>query len=379
MYLQQSSTFDACDPEHPLLDSKSIPFIPSKNLPPLVHTPKVCSRTHSLLSHLQLPGLLRAGRLRADIRILTGTPEDKIEEQLETVSQNGRLAAFIAHTKQSIETNPHVLLAYAWVLYMALFSGGRYLRALLQGASGLGSDFWNRDPSPVRPYSATKGRNERHPRSDLGDSTSRRASRSRTRSDSMTSKIIPGMQFFNFSGYEDGEDIKLEFKKRVTEAEVLLTNGEKEDIIAEAQVIFKFMVEIVGELDKVMGTSEDDIETASLQQKSRPLMEARDSVAVAQERLFKKSRTPSDELEKRRKTSYLDVLVTGPVTRLVHFGDAWRNFKKPLSSKDSDHSRVSFKTVVENESMILARIKVLTTIVPTLMVIVMFLVWCLFS
>jgi len=195
----------------------------------------------------------------------------------------------------------------------------------------------------------------------------------------MTSKIIPGMQFFNFSGYEDGEDIKLEFKKRVTEAEVLLTNGEKEDIIAEAQVIFKFMVEIVGELDKVMGTSEDDIETASLQQKSRPLMEARDSVAVAQERLFKKSRTPSDELEKRRKTSYLDVLVTGPVTRLVHFGDAWRNFKKPLSSKDSDHSRVSFKTVVENESMILARIKVLTTIVPTLMVIVMFLVWCLFS
>ena len=61
----------------------------------------------------------------------------------------------------------------------------------------------------------------------------------------------PGLQFFNFAGDEDGEGIKLEFKKRFKEVEALLTSGEKEDIITEAEYIFKFMVEIVNELDVI--------------------------------------------------------------------------------------------------------------------------------
>jgi hypothetical protein len=137
--------------------------------------------------------------------------------------------------------------------------------------------------------------------------------------------MVPGLQFFNFLGDEDGEDIKLEFKKRITEAEILLTPGEKEDIIDEAEDIFKFMVEMVGELDGVMGTHEDDIETARLVQKFPNLMTSRDSVAVAQERLLKKTRKMSASLEekieerKERKPSYLEVFVSGPVTKLVHF------------------------------------------------------------
>jgi heme oxygenase len=321
---------DACDPSLPLLDSRSPINLPHTDIPVLVHAPKVCSRTHSLLAHLRLPGLLRAGRLRADIRVLTGTPEHKIDEQLEAVSQNGRLAEFIAYTKQSVEKNPHVLLAYAWVLYMALFSGGRYLRASLQGAGGSG-DFWNRDPSPVRPYSITTSHSpspslRRRSKSEIppfGERTS--GSRSNYRSENQASKMVPGLQFFNFLGDEDGEDIKREFKKRITEAEALLTNGEKEDIIDEAEEIFKFMVEMVSELDAVMGTNEEDIETVRLAQKHPNLMTSRDSFAVAQERLMRKTRTMGDSLgekiEGRRKSSFFEVFVTGPAGKFVRFAD----------------------------------------------------------
>jgi len=205
--------FDACDPEQPLLDSRSVPLLPllsHHNSPhlPLIHNPQVCSRTHSLLSHLRLPGLLRAGRLRADIRALTGTPEHKIGEQLNAVSKSGRLAEFIAHTKKAVEANPHVLLAYAWVLYMALFSGGRYLRAFLKEAGGTGVDFWTRDPSPVRPYSITRDASPR--RGSISGTTGlaavrpsvRPRSRTRSRSESVASKMVPGMSFFNFGGEE---------------------------------------------------------------------------------------------------------------------------------------------------------------------------------
>lgn len=378
---------DACDPSLPLVDSKRPLILPHTNIPILVHAPKVCSRTHSLLAHLRLPGLLRAGRLRADIRVLTGTPEHKIDEQLEAVSQNGRLADFVTHTKHSVETNPHVLLAYAWVLYMALFSGGRYLRASLQGAGGSGGDFWNRDPSPVRPYSVTQGNGRhRNSRSEIYEPRGRPSSQSRSKNLSETgaSRMVPGLQFFNFVGDEDGEDIKREFKKRITEAEILLTSGEKEDIINEAEMIFKFMVEMVGELDRVMGTTEDDIETARLAQKHPNLMTSREPVSVAQERLMRKTRTMSENLEikleenKHRKPSYLEVLVTGPVTKLMHFADEMptlRIIRKTLCDF-SYEGRCDSPPGVKAERRQDGAIGVaLSTLVPVLAILAVILAW----
>lgn len=305
---------DSCDPEDLLLDSKDVLVLQNTEVPPLKHTPKVCSRTHSLLSYLRLPGLLRAGRLRSDIRILTRTPDHKIDEQLEIVSQHGKLAAFIVHTQRSVDANPHVLLAYAWVLYMALFSGGRYLRALLQDAGGSGIDFWHRDPSPIRPYTVTGDRSDRRRSVSEDDGLAKAQAqspsrpRSRSRSDSfVTGMPLPGMQFFNFMGDEDGEDIKLEFKKRIGEAEILLTQGEKEDVITEAQAIFEFMVEMVGELDQVMASKDISAQTAKI---STPQIRSRDSLAVALERLSKKIRSPSDRLEKARGNLNWEGLVT---------------------------------------------------------------------
>jgi heme oxygenase len=348
--LKTSRVYDACEPGHPILDSKSIPIVPlNRHSPPLVHSPEACTRTRELLTHLKLPGLLRAGRLRADIRILTGTPEHRIDEQLEEVSQNGRLAAFIAHTKQAVETNPHVLIAYAWVLYMALFSGGRHLRAALEAAGGSGSGFWTRAASPVRPYTITRGqKSRRETRSEFSthpmiEKSLPSGSRSGSRSDSFHSKPVPGMQFF--IGDEDGEDIKLEFKKRVTEAENLLSEREKEDIITEAQHIFKFMLELVGELDKVMGTTEDDIETARMHSQSNIFMAKRDSVALTQERLCKKVRTDSDKLPNESFPTYYDRYVGGPVSQA--FESVMRPLEKVLSREKS--ASVSFKPALKEE------------------------------
>ncbi|KAN0098505.1 heme oxygenase-like protein [Hyaloscypha variabilis] len=196
------------------------------------------SRERSLLSHLYLPGLLRAQRLRTDIKDLTGFPESEIEGQLDISSGNGKLAEFVAHTKKTVGSSPHVLLAYAWVFYMALFSGGRYLRAALAEAGGEGTRFWALEPS-VTPVL------EEH----IAD---RSSARSKCQPGKRFVALIPGLQFFNFAGDFDGEDIKLEFKRRIAEVENLLTSGEKEHIIAEAENIFKYMVEIVLELDKVI-------------------------------------------------------------------------------------------------------------------------------
>ena len=320
--------------------------------------------------------------MRADIRVLTGTPEHKIDEQLVAVSQNGRLAEFIAHTKLAVETNPHVLLAYAWVLYMALFSGGRYLRASLQNAGGSADNFWNRDSSPVRPYSVTQRRNSLSETCCPDDETSRGSSssrsRSKNRSESSVSKTAAGLQFFNFHGDFDGEDLKLEFKKRITEAEVLLTAGEKEDIIDEAEEIFKFMVEMVAELDEVMGTNEDDVETARLVSK-QGLVGTRDSVAIAQERLLKKTRTMSGVLEvkiEERRKSYLEILMSGPVTKLVHFADdipTLSRLKKNLSGLSNGGVTLDVKTgKVERGQMHLVRV---STLVPVLALLVVFLAW----
>ncbi|KAI9649000.1 hypothetical protein NHQ30_001566 [Ciborinia camelliae] len=320
---------------------------------------RVCSRTQSLLSHLLLPGLLRSGRLQADIRTLTGIPDHKIKEQLKAVSDNGRLAEFIAHTKQSVQTNPHVLLAYAWVLYMALFSGGRYLRASLQAAGGF-EDFWDRDPSPVRPYETTRASKSTlsssngHPEQEV-----RPSARSPTRSECSQMMKKQGLQFFDFIGDEDGEDIKREFKRRIAEAEVLLTDGEKADIIKEAQAIFSFMVLMVSELDSICGSgsTEEDMETAKssqpvrLQREHKPLNMARGSIALTQERLSKmRDDKGSDEEVERieRKPSLYASFFEAPMAKLVRFRDGLPGGTKiPAVRK---YSTISPLTVVETPS-----------------------------
>ena len=367
-----------------MLDSKSIPIVPNTHTPTLIHAPEVCSRIHSLLSHLWLPGLLRSGRLRADIRILTGTPEHGIDEALQLVAENGQLAALIEHTKKAVDANPHVILAYSWVLYMALFSGGRYLRALLQGAGGVGHEFWEREPSRVRPYAVTEDSSQRRASksSDFREQTNAATrARARSRSEGSIPKMIPGLQFFNFPGDEDGEDIKIEFKKRIAEAEILLTHGEKEDIIAEAKVIFEFMVEMIGELDKFMGTDEDDLEAA---QKIAEPQTSRDSIFLSHKRLSKKVSTAYEVLEKDD-SGLLGFLVGVPTTEVVGVAPANAEKSQDRQCGGDVHTRrkinrVSFDPALgqEPKESIGVRSMARTTALAAAACIVVILLWYLY-
>jgi hypothetical protein len=257
--------------------------------------------------------------------------------------RNGSLAEFIYHTRNSVKSNPHVLLAYAWVLYMALFSGGRHLRAALAEAGGARADFWDRDPSPVRPYSVTEDMSHRRRRITCefnGPNTAPYSGRSRSRSESWTYKMIPGLQFFNFAGHADGEDMKVEFKKRFKEVEVFLTSGEKEDIVTEAEHIFKFMIEIVHELDTIMSARNEDIETIRDLQVN-PSTTSRQTATVPRERTSKGTDPISDDRGKQRKPTFLELLVDGPVAKLVHFRDAFstrNDALKSLGKRSSDES-----------------------------------------
>jgi heme oxygenase len=302
---------------------------------------------------------------------LTGKSDQKIDEELKAIAQNGKLAKFIAHTKQSVENNPHVLVAYAWVLYMALFSGGRYLRAALKAAGGLGKDFWDREPSPVRPYIITRDVQE------LKDSEAEFAKptgvwspqiagrgRGKSRSDSDIPKITPGLLFFEFIGDDDGEDIKIEFKRRITEAELLLTKGEKDDIVAEAQDIFSFMLDLVGELDDLMKMNEEDLEMSKLFLQSPNLMTSRDSVTIAQERLSRKTSNAPEEEVRTRKSSYLDAIFEGPVAKFIAFNESSPrvSFERDAKLKDTGYFN---RLWIQSHTVVL----------PILATLALFLVW----
>lgn len=294
---------------------------------------RVCPRTQALLSHLHLQALLRTNRLRADIRQLSGIPDHKLTATFANLAAKRKLSAqcilaeFTAHTARSIEKNPHVLVAYAWVFYMALFSGGRYLRQSLLEA---GPEFWAATArlkfagddddqhkssilkSPTAPVSSS-----RRPRPRLAGA--------KTDSHVRTVDANPGLQFFHFAGPADGEDIKLDFKKRVTEAEALLTDGEKQDIIDEAQEIFRYMLELVGELDRMCGNDDyDDTETAQPVTR-RALGRGRDSVFVAHDRMEKKHRPLVRTQTKMPQGNMAEALLNEPVTKSVRFSETLSN------------------------------------------------------
>lgn len=298
--------------------------------------------------------------------MLTSTPDHKIEAQLQDTAQTGALAEFLAHTKAAVEANPHVLLAYAWVLYMALFSGGRYLRAALNEAGGLGSSFWEQtpsspqasstnppSPSPIPPrISSRPPARSRQFHSEPGPHTDAEPIIPTT-----PLKLTPGLSFFSFIGTQDGTDIKNEFKSRIAEAEILLTAGEKEDIIAEAQHIFTYMIALVNQLDAVVGSSESDLDLSS-RGVGRPLSSSRDSVSVAKERLDKDQKFVPEagegvarELLQVSQNSFLQAVRT-PLVKIVEFKGRLASFDSVVRrfSRTPTGQQVSFGPDAKNGS-----------------------------
>ncbi|KAI1822892.1 heme oxygenase-like protein [Xylaria intraflava] len=205
-------------------------------------------RIRPLLASLHCEGLMRSEALQNDLKCLTGWSDRTLAEQLNDASETPVLSNFLDHIQTTVEESPHVLLAYAWVLYMALFSGGRFVRASLEEICPA---FWV-------PFSG------QHPRPATLASTS--------------SIVTQPLSFFRFDTPEDGEDLKQGFKERLVEFEDVLTGAEYDEIIREARCIFDYMIQLVDELDGICGTDMEHAEARLLSLRSR------DSVVVEKER-----------------------------------------------------------------------------------------------
>ncbi|KAK7430301.1 hypothetical protein QQZ08_003049 [Neonectria magnoliae] len=280
---------DGCDPELPLLDSSRLALEDRRPGTEGDHKAPTCTRIHSLLQHLHLPGLMRSDRLKEDIASLTGWPDHVVEEQLRSVGQTGRLGDFTQHIKRAIENRPHVLLAYSYILYMALFAGGRFIRASLES---VGEDFWQQLPSPVMPaeLSCQKSTKPVERASGLADEELPEDVHH-----SHADHKMP-LRFFHFKSAEDGEDLKREFKGRLLDSENILTDSEKHDIVQEAVCIFESMTLMITQLDVVCASPDQnssDISTwvEALAGVVNPISARfRDSIAVAKERRPRSSR-----------------------------------------------------------------------------------------
>ncbi|KAJ4250728.1 hypothetical protein NW757_006929 [Fusarium falciforme] len=259
-----------------------------------VHRLSGCNRVQSLLQHVFLPGLMRSDRLKADIAHITGWSDSLVEDQLRFVEQSGRLGDFIQHIKRSVQHRPHVLLAYSYILFMALFAGGRFIRATLESA---GDDFWNHLPSPIKPTSLPCQKSTRPTKRASGLSDEQLPDHDHY---CHATHTMP-LRFFHFQTPEDGEDLKREFKQRLLDAEKMLTTREKQDIVQESVCIFENMTLLIHQLDSVCGDPErkDSSSTTSslfeLVDQFHPFRSRiRDSVSITKERSARTSTLSSD-------------------------------------------------------------------------------------
>lgn len=166
------------------------------------------------LANLRPHGLARATRLKDDLKHLRAVAGPTIYSTPELGD------IWVMDMRTRMRSQPHILVAYAWVFYMATFAGGRWIRQQL--ANG-GTKFWTQQTVSENNTADEKAPHE-----------------------------LPGFSFLSFDGDQDGEDIKGLFKARLAEAETLLTEEQKREIIDVAQQLFERCNKLVGELDQMV-------------------------------------------------------------------------------------------------------------------------------
>lgn len=269
-------------------------------------SPQVTERARRILETAYWPNMLRAARVKADIRAMTGWSADIVDEQLRSAGTTGELGAFLAHIQDAIEGRPHLLLAYAYSLYLALLSGGSYIRTELMY---LRADFWLAIPDPVRPGMVPCTREpSSEPENLRRHSTFECDSGPHGLAGEDPSITLP-LSFLDFDtplGLENprqrAKDLKAEFKRRFADAEQELTDPERRDIVAESVTIFEHLESVVGQLDKICGsgagpTRQGKSRRHSVKADSQPAgigSRLRDSIAIAKGRLLRTMKRSSD-------------------------------------------------------------------------------------
>ncbi|KAG8159171.1 hypothetical protein KVR01_010832 [Diaporthe batatas] len=272
------------------------------NRPGLGHgatPPPVPERTRHILETAYWPNMLRAARVKSDIRAMTGWPAHVVDEQLRSAGTTGALGAYLEHIKEAVDSRPHILLAYAYSLYLALLSGGSYIRTELMY---LRAEFWLAVPDPVRPgmipctreASGEPGTLRRHSASESGSE-----SPGLVGEEPPVSLPLSFLDFDTPLGHENprqqAKDLKAEFKRRFVRAEQALTEPERRDIVGESMVIFDHLEAVVGQLDRIcssgaeaspQGSSRSPSTTAG-SQRAGIGSRLRDSIAIAKGRLLR--------------------------------------------------------------------------------------------
>ncbi|KAL7937137.1 hypothetical protein V8C35DRAFT_216166 [Trichoderma chlorosporum] len=242
---------------------------------------KVPEHVHRILKELYIPQLLRSDHLRADIKTMTGWSDDILDRQIDEIKGRGQLCAFISHIKQTVSARPHTLIAYSYNLFMALFAGGRFIRASFEKA---GDDFWETVPMSIKPEMQPCGPRSTAP-SPL-ESTYGMAENSL--------HAQAPLQFWRFNTAEDGEDLKRDFKERLLTWEDKLSPAERDDVVRESIIILENIEFIVGQLDKIH-SNEPEEKPSGFQISKRPSLASRfvqtqfvarirDSFLIAKER-----------------------------------------------------------------------------------------------
>ncbi|KAK4059830.1 uncharacterized protein Triagg1_10979 [Trichoderma aggressivum f. europaeum] len=243
-------------------------------------SPKVSERMHTILKELKIPQLFRSDILRADIKSMTGWSDDVLDNQIDVIKRKGKLSAFISHIKQIIPEEPHTLIAYSYNLFMALFAGGRFIRASFEKA---GDEFWETVPRPIKPTMEpcrprSTDPSPLEPTCELAE----------------TSRYYQApLRFWRFNTAQDGEDLKRDYKEVLLRWEGELSPKERNDIVRESVIILDNIESIVGHLDSMF--AEEQEEKPSIQIPKRPSLadrfaqtqfvaRIRDSFMIAKER-----------------------------------------------------------------------------------------------
>lgn len=163
--------------------------------------------TRDIYQHIFFPRLLRTARLRADIDTLKSRFESRTEQGLSSLAEESK--RFYEQVRRSLKDKPHVILAYAWTMYLALFNGGRWIRKQLAAP---GSEFWH-GASPLSFWDFDDGDNA-----------------------------------------ESDEALKVAFKNGFSTAATLLNDEEKDDVIEESKALFDLCREMIAFLDTVAKT-----------------------------------------------------------------------------------------------------------------------------
>ena len=202
---------------------------------------------------LYIPSLRRGLRLRRDISSITASDrdQDKSESRDSSLLNHGKeslgegsrdhgasvarlemesssiynysssdpskpcdnLTNLLARIKSTTHKKPYLLLAYTHTFYLAIFSGGRHIRAELRNAAIEESGFFN-----------------------VGICASDDTAFLGTDTDA----VDEALTFWTFdSGTNDGETIKADFKRRFHAAAALLSADQKKEVIAEARWIME--------------------------------------------------------------------------------------------------------------------------------------------